>query len=64
MKGGVEWLGAIGKESRSSGIASLADSGLWSVNYGLRMECEKEVIEGTFLHHYLQFTFSSTFSRL
>lgn len=49
MKGGVEWLGAIGKESRSSGIASLADSGLWSMNNdGLRMECEKEVIEGTF----------------
>lgn len=39
----------LGKESRSSGIASLADSGLWRVNNdGLRMECEEEVIEGTF----------------
>lgn len=38
-----------GDESRSSGIASLADSGLWRVNnVGLRMECEEEVIEGIF----------------
>lgn len=38
-----------GGYSSSLGIASLADSRPWRVNNdGLRMECEQEVIEGTF----------------